>query len=232
MQTIYIDESGSMTTKYSNDFPYFIISVIRVSNAPALRKRLKWFISKNINLLKSADEHNQMFDNNKFKELKGNALTPALKIKLAEYLLNKCSSYFEINIIKIDNKNVKPITYNNTARAFNYFTNLFLTNRLHKKVFPKDDYFIHIDERNTKAEAKKSLEDYLATDLILNKNLIKSVKVDYLNSCKTTLIQISDFFANLYYSYLMSNNTYNNIIDLLRSNNLLKYEFNFPKNSN
>lgn len=232
MQSLYIDESGSMTTQYSNDFPYFIICVIRVFNFNALRRHFKWFISKNFKLLKSIDKKKQMFDGDKFKELKGSALTTPVKIKLANYLLEKCNSFFEINIIQINNVEVNPITYDNTARAFNYFMNLFMTNRLHKKAFPCDDYYLHIDERNTKPDAKRSLEDYLATDLILNKQLIKSVKVDYINSCEATLIQLSDFFANLYYSYLRHNKDYNEIIHKLKENKLLKYEFVFPSKNN
>lgn len=229
MQTLYIDESGSMTTTYANQFPYFIICVIRVFRKDALKRQLKRFISKNMEDLKNIDSDNQMFQNLTFKELKGSALIPSIKIKLANYLLEKCTSYFEVNIIKIENSKLNEVTYENTARAFNYFINLFLRNKLHKKEFPNDDYYIHIDERNTKADAKRSLEDYLATDLVLDKKLLKAIKVEYINSCKDTLIQLSDFFANLYFSYLNKNENYKEIINKLKKEGLLRTEFVFPK---
>ena len=191
MQYLYIDESGSMTTKYVKHFPYFVISVVRVFNREALKRKLKIFISKNYELLKDADKENKMFLNGKFVELKGVALTYDLKIKLSNYLLNYCRGLFEVNIILIKNKNIVPKTYDNTARAFNYFINLFMTNKLHKGDYLCDDYEIQIDERNTKTNAQKSMEDYLSIDLTMKQELAKSISIKYYDSCRNNLIQTS-----------------------------------------
>lgn len=227
MQYLYIDESGSMTTQFSESFPAFIICVIRVFNKELLKKRITRFIAKNITKLRDVDKNNKMFKNNHFVELKGSALSYKLKIDLANCLLQS-KDLFEINILHISNKNVKPNTYNNTARAFNYFIDLFMTNRFKKNIFPHDSYEICIDERNIRTDAKRTLEDYLATEFCLKNDYAINISVSYQDSCDNKLIQLSDFFANLYFSYLNHKNSYSTIINDLKANNLLKYVFKFP----
>ena len=228
MEYFYIDESGSMTTEYANKFPFFIISVVRVFNKDLLKKRLKRFVSKHIGELKASD-NGKMFNNGKFLELKGSALTIDLKKSLAEYLLDS-SDLFEVHYIIVDNNKIKPATYDNTARAFNYFLEIFLSSRLNKKIFPNTDYCIQIDERNIKTNAKRTLEDYLATELQLKQELIESVEVSYYDSCNNSLIQLSDFFANLYYSYLRRKDNYDELIKKLINKGIIKNNFNFPRN--
>ena len=230
MQFLYIDESGSMTSEHSDGFPYFVICVLRVNNKEDLKRKIKIFVSKNLESLKAIDNSDKMFNDGKFKELKGTALSFTMKIKLANYLIKYCSDYFEVNIIRINNKHVNPQTYCNTARAFNYFIDLFMINKLHKDDFPFDDYCIQIDERNIKTNAQKTLEDYLAIDLSLKNQLISSVSVKYQDSCNNSLIQISDFFSNLYYSYLMHKNEYEELISNMRKSKMLNDDFVFPIN--
>ena len=134
---------------------------------------------------------------------------------------------YEVNIIKVDNKRIKEHTYDNTARAFNYFVDLFMHYMFNHRIFPKDDYIIQIDERNTKTNAKSSLEDYSATEFCLKSEKANSVLVKYCDSCNNLLIQLSDFFANLYYSYLMSSSAYMEIMKTIKEK-VLKKEFCFP----
>ncbi len=213
MECLYIDESGTMTTDYCGDFPYFVISVVRVFNAKTLKRKIKRFISKHFEELKTVDKDNRMFKGDNFQELKGSALNKELKIKLAKYLMDT-PGLFEVNIITIQNNKIKPETYDNTARAFNYFLDLFLTYKIHKNDYPKDEYLFQIDERNVKTDARRSLEDYLSIELCLKQELIDKVSVHYFDSCNNSLIQLSDFFANLYYSFLIRRENYETVIKL------------------
>ena len=231
MQHLYVDESGSMTTDYSDSFPFFVICILKVKNIKLLKKRFKRFISKNMEELKSIDTGNKMFKDGSFCELKGSSLTPSFKKKAVTYFVNS-SDIFEIHTIQIKNAGVKPVTYNNTARAFNFFIDLFLTYRFSSNIFENDDYHIHIDERNVKTEAKQTLEDYLATEFVLKNENMTSVRVDYVNSCNNCLIQLSDLFSNIYYSYLIkreNNQEYKDMVDELKNSNILKDDFVFPK---
>ena len=194
MEFLYIDESGTMTTEYCEDFPYFIISVLRVFDAKILKRKIKRFISKHLEELKECDKSSKMFQDGNFKELKGSALSIGMKIKFAEYLMN-CSDLFEVDIIKIENKHVIEETYDNKARAFNYFLDLFLTYRSHMNDYPSDEYLLQIDERNVKTDARRSLEDYLSIELCLKQNLYKKIQVLYFDSCDNSLVQLSDFFC-------------------------------------
>ena len=228
MEHLYIDESGTMTTNYCGDFPYFVISVVRVFNNELLKRKIKRFISKHFEELKRIDEDGKMFKNNNFQELKGSALNKELKIKLAKYLMD-APGLFEVNIITINNSKIKSETYDNKARAFNYFLDLFLTYKIHKNDYPKDEYLLQIDERNVKTDARRSLEDYLSIELCLKQELIDKVSVHYFDSRNNSLIQLSDFFANLYYSFLIRRKNYETIINGLKSNKILYDDFVFPK---
>lgn len=227
MEFLYIDESGTMTTSHSNDFPYFLIAVLRVFDSKSLKRKIKHFVSKHYEELKVSDTEGKMFKDGEFQELKGSSLTPFLKIALANYLMG-CSNLFQIDIITIQNKKVKPETYENTARAFNYFLDLFITYKVRKGEYPCDEYLLQIDERNVKNDARRSLEDYLSIELCLKQELIKKATVSYFDSCNNSLIQLSDFFSNLYYSYLMKPKNYGPLIKKLKTNGVLKNGFVFP----
>ena len=226
MQFLYIDESGSTTVKHSNDFPYFVISIVHVTKCKALKNCIKSFISTHIEDLKECDTNKKMFKNDKFYELKGSALSKDLKIELAYYLAKR--DLFEVYIIEVDNRQVNEIIYQNTACAFNYFLDLCMEYNLRNGNLPNDAYSIQIDERNVKTGAKKSLDDYLRTELILKNALIQDVNVLYFDSANNSLIQLSDFFSNLYYSYLMSSN-YNEVIEMLKEKKILKVIYKYPE---
>ena len=226
MQYLYIDESGTMATgKNVKDFPYFVICILNVKNKEKLKKVIKRFISSHMDTLKQLND-DKMFIDDKFIELKGSALTPNLKKELANYLMP--SDLFEIYYVVANNKTINHKTYNNKARAFNYLIDRCLTCLLNHKYLPYDDYNIQIDERNIKTNAQKTLEDYLATDLVIHQELINDVQVSYFDSCNNSLIQLSDFFANLYFSYLMRKNNYKDLIKDMKSKGLIKKVFIFP----
>lgn len=49
MQYLYIDESGSMTIDHFNDWPYFVIAIVRCGNPDKLKTLYKRFIKKHMN---------------------------------------------------------------------------------------------------------------------------------------------------------------------------------------
>ena len=188
MINLYIDESGSMTSN-SEEYkqPFFIVSVIKVTNSKVLNRNLKRFISKNLKLLKKLDTQNKMFINGKFAELKGSSLNSALKRKFVTEITKDFP--FELYYIKLFNKQVNPMMLNNKARAFNYLLKLFFQFSLRNKTFEDEEYFLQIDERNIKTQSKNTLEDYLNTELILNDGLLsKPLKVKYFDSVNNKFI--------------------------------------------
>ncbi len=228
MVNIYIDESGSMTANCDEyKQPFFIISVLVVKDERCLKRNLKRFISCNFKVLKKIDVNHKMFCNDKFLELKGAVFNSALKRKFVEAIIkNNC---FEIYFIKLLNNRVKPEMLKNKARAFNYLLKLFFQHNLRNGNFKNEPYFLQIDERNIKTQAKNTLVEYLNTELILNDELLtEQVQVKYFDSTNNKFIQIADVFANLYYSHCMTN-AYGDVMELLRQNGLLKEIFTFPK---
>jgi|BioPla2DNA2_1021312.scaffolds.fasta_scaffold25653_1 hypothetical protein len=227
---ISIDESGSMTSKHSSQNEWFCISMVVLKEPKKLKRIFKRWISRNFDRLKELDSKNKMFDSSgKFKELKSSLLMPQDKINLLDYLCK--NNYFEVLYIKVDNAKVNDCLYDNTARAFNYILGLALRYYINGGVLPRDSYHLYIDERNTKTKAKNSLEDYLNILLCLDFKLVDNIRVEYQESHQNNFIQIADFFANLYFSRLNSNN-YDEIFDKYIEEKYLNTNFSFPpKNS-
>lgn len=227
MQFLYIDESGTNTIEHADKFPYFIISLVHVFDKDKLKKVIKKYISKNYAELQKIDD-GKMFKNGKFCELKGSSLTPIIKKDFASYLAK--SNLFEVYYIIVENKLITQKMYQNKARAFNYCIDLCMTANLRNKNLPYDDYNIQIDERNIRTDANKVLQEYLATELGLKNEYIGDVTVQYFDSSINSLIQLSDYFANLMYSYKMKPKNYKTTIQELLEKNIIKDIFIFPKN--
>lgn len=227
MQSIYVDESGSITAKqYVKQHPYFVISVVRVLDEKKLGRAYKRFISSNLSYLKEIDKNHKMFDaiTGKFLELKGCALNLEIKNKFLDFFCQ--GNYFEVYYIVLKNKEAKENFRRNKARSFNYLVKIALEYYITKGYLPNDEYFFHIDERNIKTEAKFTLEDYLNTELLFNDIMTHSVKIQYCDSCENKFIQLADVFANIYYSNLR-NKQYDNKLKSLK-NEYIRHEFIFP----
>ena len=215
-----------MTSDYSNNNPFFVISIVRVLDKDKLKRSIKRFIRSHWHELRLSDKNNKMFNGDKFLELKGSAMSRDLKKKFVKYLAMKKS--FEVFYILLDNKKVDADFYNNTARSFNYMIKLSLQYFINKKFLSKQtEILIQIDERNERPEAKLHLQEYLNTELQLGNKITKEIYVKYFDSCTNSLIQLADFFANLKYSQLQTNQ-YNDEIALLEKQNILKKIFMFP----
>lgn len=225
MEHLYVDESGSMSHEYANAFPYFIICTIRVKDPDKLKKLYKRFVSKYFEDLKKLDD-GKMFNENKFKELKGSSFDYEMKKNFVDYFCR--NDFFEVYYIKVLNANVKPKLYKNTARAFNFLYKLKLRFFLKTKSLPNSEYIIQFDNRNQKNDSKNSLEDYLNTELHLNEELTEEIHVEYFNSECNTFIQIADVFSNIFYSYCFHPKKYNPLIKKIKKSKALKGIFKFP----
>lgn len=198
MINIYIDESGSMTTTYSEKYPYFVIALILPKDRENVKRVYKRFVSKYYEELKALDSNaNKMFKNNKFIELKGSAMDYNMKINFIDYFCR--NNLFEIYYIKITNKDIKYRLFKNTARAFNFVLKQALESFLKNKNIPYEEYRLHIDERNERTQSLYSLEDYLNIELTMHKPLAEDIGVRYYNSASNYIIQIADVFSNIYY---------------------------------
>lgn len=236
---LYIDESGSINNTLK-DKP-FVISVIHVLDFKKLNTAYKRFISSNIKRLQELDKDfinekgilrkkgNQMFQNGKFKELKGSQFDQKMRNSFVEYFSR--NKYLEIFYVKINNNLLTDKICENTARAFNYSLKLALSYFIQHKKLPDQDCLIQLDERNERTEAKFFLETYLNTELCLNNITDSHFTVKYLDSSTNPFVQIADVFANLYYAELKTG-TYTDAINVLKEKDILKGIFEFPPDNN
>ena len=169
-----------------------------------------------------------MFRNDgSFKELKGSALNRDLKLEFLDYFCK--NNLIKVRYIVLDNMRIDKRFAINKARTFNYLMKLFLQNSIHNGYIQDRDIFLQIDERNIKTNSKFSLEDYIHQELVLDKNDIDDVKVQYFDSSNNSIIQIADVFANIRYSdYLTGNAYYNSLKNYKKQGYILK-DFKFPQ---
>lgn len=226
MENIYIDESGSMTSRYNRSWPYFVISLVRGQNPQKLRTLHKRFVQSHLAALKAADTENRMFRDGCFRELKGSALTPELKREFVSYFCRQGT--MEVYYIVIDNAKVKAQTYHNTARAFNYVLKLALEYFIRGGFLPDDSYLLQLDERNERTETKRFLKDYLNTEFHTSGLLSSDLDVQYFDSSRNRIIQLSDVLANLCYSQLLSD-VYRPEINRMWESGCLRQVFWFPE---
>lgn len=226
MEHIYIDESGSMTVRYTRLWPYFVIALIRGQDPRKLRTLHSRFIRTHKKALMASDTENKMFQGERFLELKGSALTPDLKREFVSYFCRPGT--MEIYYIVLDNAEIKAQTYDNTARAFNYVLKLALEHFIRSGALPDGPYLLQLDERNERTETKRFLKDYLNTELHTGGLLSANLEVQYFDSSQNRIIQLSDVLANLCYSQLLSN-VYGPEIDQMWNSGCLRQVFWFPE---
>lgn len=225
MKHIFIDESGSMTTKYCKHYPCFVVTLVVPHDRGKVKRVFKRFISKNMERLKKLDVDNKMFKNGTFCELKGSCLDAHMKNDFLDYFYK--SNIFEVYYIVIKNSKIKYGLYDNTARAFNYVLKLGLVNFIKKYQWEKDRYMLHIDERNEKTNSTHFLEEYLNTEICLHENLVNNFNVQYYDSSCNNLIQMADVFSNIYYSNSF-NSLYKEKLNLGYEKGIIRAPFIFP----
>lgn len=226
MEYLYIDESGSLTSEFAFIHPNFVMCVVRVKDITNLRKLLKRFIYENYQEIKEIDEKNKIFNHGDFVEIKGSSLNSKLKKRLADFLCN--GNILEIYYIHVFNEEVKQYFYDDPSLIYNYVLYLMINKNLENKNLPYDDYLIDVDDRNLKHISINSLEDYLNIELKLKKRMVRSINIEYYDSKDNLMVQVSDFFSNLYFSYLKNHDLYNDLITNLKEKGYIKDIFYYP----
>lgn len=226
MEYLYIDESGSLTSEFAFIHPNFVMCLVRVKDITNLRKLLKRFIYENYQEIKEIDEKNKIFNHGDFVEIKGSSLNSKLKKRLADFLCN--GNILEIYYIHVFNEEVKQHYYDDPSLIYNYVLYLMLNKNLENKNLPYDDYLIDVDDRNLKHISINSLEDYLNIELKLKKRMVRSINIEYYDSKDNLMVQVSDFFSNLYFSYLKNHDLYNDLITNLKEKGYIKDIFYYP----
>lgn len=221
---IYIDESGSINNKFIENQD-FIITLVIPTDKKQLDRTYKRFVSNNHNDLKKLDKNNKMFFNDKFNELKGSQFNKPMKQKFVKFFSKK--KHFEIYYIRIKNCKLSDNFCKNTARVFNYVMRLALQYLIKNNFLEQEDFHLQLDERNEKTETKHFLENYLNTELALGGTTRGKFTVNYFDSSNNKFIQVADVFSNLFYSHLLTS-AYNDEIQLLKDNDILKFIFVFP----
>lgn len=221
---IYIDESGSINNTFTENRD-FIITLVVPTDKKQLERTYKRFVSSNHDDLKKLDKNNKMFLNDKFNELKGSQFNKPMKQKFVQFFAKK--KHFEIYYIRIINCKLSDDFCKNTARVFNYVTRLALQYFIKNDFLKQDDFYLQLDERNEKTETKHFLENYLNTELALGGTTRGKFTVNYFDSSNNKFIQVADVFSNLFYSHLLTG-AYNDEIQLLKDNDILKFIFVFP----
>ena len=135
----------------------------------------------------------------------------------------------DVTYIFIDNEKVKDGFFDNPSLAYNYVLNLLLEKHLKNNNLPFDDYLIEIDQRNLKKISINSLEEYLNIELKIRQNLVQSLNIEYYDSKDNLLVQVSDFFSNLYFSYLRFPHEYKQLFNKLKDNNYIKDIYYYPQ---
>lgn len=234
---IYIDESGSVNNHNSASFPYFVIALVCVKEKDKLQRAYKRFVSSNMSRLRELDdarmnasgkvvrEGGKMFENGKFKELKGSQFDATMKRRFLSFFLTK--PYFEVFFIKINNAKLEDRFCSNTARVFNYPLRLALGYYIKNGLLPNEACIIQLDERNERTKSKFFLQTYLNTELIMNGTCKGPFSVTYFDSANNRLIQIADVYANWFYSHLQTG-AYSEELQTQRNAGIVKGIFEFP----
>lgn len=204
-----------MTSEHTDHWPYFTIAIVMAPNKERAKRVVKRFVSKNMEALKASDSAHKMFLDGNFHELKGSCMSGEIQADFIEYMCQKDT--IKVFLIQVKNQQIRYGLYKNTARAFNYILGQALTNLFNSGILQKDDYMLHIDERNQKTGTIHSLEDYLNIQLCIDREFADSVTVKYYDSAQNSLIQVADVFSNAYYKHCMKNGSAEYISDVLNT---------------
>ena len=235
---IYIDESGSINNHDTTHCPYFVIALVRVTDKKKAVRAYKRFVSSNIDRLCNLDSEKKngagkvtrdggrMFNNGKFKELKGTQFDAKMKRKFLAHFAN--DPHFEVYFIKVTNSKLTDVFCSNTARVFNFLLKLTLGYYIKHGTLPDEECILQLDERNERTETKHFLQAYLNTELIMNDSFKGPFSAAYFDSANNRMIQIADVYANWYYSHLITG-AYEKELQEQIDAGIVKGIFEFPR---
>lgn len=108
-----------------------------------------------------------------------------------------CASY-------IDNKTINPKFLHDKNATYNFLVKLAIERAIDKGIIIENSsLIIRADNRNIKTSYRGSIETYLRTQLIIEKNFLNNVKVDFIDSKNNWGIQIADFLS--FYNFSLIN---------------------------
>lgn len=195
----FVDESGIITkskeTAKSREF--FTIALIFTNNSDKVKRIFRKEVAK---LMRKDRKLLNLFEQN--HEIKANDISEKKKTILYQKLVDKCKDCLEIGIIALDNVNIQDNFRDVKARSFNFLIKDFLVNSFskHSKFKGKDKLldsldFI-IDEQNVSTKCNFDLEEYLNIVALEHPICKKDIKVKYVDSSTSYLVQLADFVAN------------------------------------
>lgn len=192
-----------MTSQHTDQWPYFTVAIVMAPDREKAKRVVKRFVSKNMEALKENDSAHKMFFDESFHELKGTCMSGSIQADFIKYMCR--NDTIRVFFVQVKNKEIRYGIYNNTARAFNYILGQALTKLFVSGLLQKDNYMLHIDERNQKTGTIHSLEDYLNIQLCIDGEFADSIVVKYYDSAQNSLVQVADVFSNAYYKHCMKN---------------------------
>lgn len=222
---IYIDESGSINNTF--DIKHnFVIALVSPTDDSSLRRSYKRYVSSHLNDLRNNAKYpDRLFLNDKFKEIKGSAMTVEQKKEFIRYFSE--NSNFSLFYIVLKNHALSDNFCSNCARAFNFsLCNALQLFMNHGLIALDETCNLQLDERNERPDTRNFLENYLNTQFI-HHPLDRPFSVQYFDSSNNKLIQIADVFANIYYSHLINATFSDEMLDL-KNKGILKCIYQFP----
>lgn len=207
---IFIDESGSISTKKKEPF---LVTLIVISDANL--KNIKNITKKKIRKIKA-----KLGINNQ-TELKAADLNKNNWKKKEHYEFN---NYFKQNKkVKIYGsflwsgihlENTKWI--DNPNLTFNFLVKLALERILEreKNIQKNDVVNIIIDNRNVGVSSFNSLQDYLSMFFVLEKERVSKIIISYVESHKKWEIQLADLICNFNWKKIWENKMIKNLREL------------------
>ena len=226
MESFYLDESGSINSTSDSHKRWFVVSMVYFPDIEKAKRCFKRFVSSRMDKLKECPKADRMFADGKFRELKGAALTPELKLDFINYFCR--NGLLEIYYIKFDNQKAGTRFKLNCARVFNYLLKLTFQTMQNRSLVPaSSDIFLQIDERNVRTDSRAELAGYLTTELCIADSYYNSFDVHYYDSTNNKLVQVADVLANILYSSLVSE-SYCSELKQLQQNDIIKLIFEFP----
>lgn len=130
------------------------------------------------------------------KECKASEMLPFMKA----YILEKLISVTDIKLgyMVVNNTEIQQKFREKPGRSFNYLVKIVMEN-FSLSTEDISNLVLNIDNRNTALEGLTELEGYLYNELVLNKGIVNSVNVNYLESCDHYNVQVADLIANVIY---------------------------------
>ncbi|MCH4984477.1 DUF3800 domain-containing protein [Macrococcoides goetzii] len=185
--TFYGDESGTITLCNDAHLKYFYIGMISTNEKDKVKRV---FRKSKMHYIKHKNSNRDYT-----KEIKGSEMNADMKGYILEQLVEKTDITF--HYIVADNHHLRKILREKPHITFNFLIGRFLKVNCVKGF---EQIHLILDNRNKNVDRLKDLQYYLETELIATTD-ISQVKVQYVDSKQSDLVQVADVFNNLLFRY-------------------------------